>query len=270
MELNDQQLERYARHIILKEIGGTGQKRLLGSKVLVVGAGGLGTPLILYLAAAGVGTIAIVDDDVVALSNLQRQIAYTGKDVGRAKTAAASDRLEALNDDIKIVPINHKLDAKNAAAMLEGYDLAADCTDNFATRFALADACRLKEIPLVSAALSQFDGQLSTYTPYALDDQGARLPCYRCLVSDDPGPGAGETCADQGILGAIAGVMGSLQAVEVIKVLLGLGDTLAGYLLVYDGLGTRFRRIRLRQDPACPSCSGTTSDTSLSQRKMSL
>ena len=246
--LSDSQLERYARHIVLREVGGAGQRKLLSSKVLVLGAGGLGAPALLYLAAAGIGQIGIVDDDAVALSNLQRQVIHRSCDVGRAKTDSAADAIAALNPDVQVVRHHCRFDADNGAALLAGYDLLIDGTDNFATRFAANDACLALRRPLVSAAVGPFDGQLAVFKGYQPD-----LPCYRCLVPEAP-PLNGGTCADEGILGALTGVMGSMAALEAIKELLGFGDSLAGRLLIYDALGARIRTIALNKDPACPAC----------------
>lgn len=250
--LDRQQLERYARHILLRDIGGQGQARLLAARVLVVGAGGLGSPLALYLAAAGVGCIGIVDDDRVALSNLQRQILHDTAGIGRAKTDSAMDRLAALNPDVRIVAHRERLDADNADALVAAYDLVADGSDNFATRFLLNAACHRARKTLVSAAIQQFDGQLSTFKPHA----GPDLPCYRCLHPEMPPADQDAACVEAGVLGALAGVMGSLQAVEVVKEILQIGTGLAGRLLLVDALNAEFRTIRLRRNPACPECGG--------------
>lgn len=250
MDLDDQQLERYARHIILKEVGGAGQVKLLGAKVAVIGAGGLGSPLLMYLAAAGVGTIGIIDDDEVSLSNLQRQIVHASDSIGEAKTDSATRALGAINPDTAIITHRVRLTADNAEEILGGYDIVADGCDNFETRLIVADVCVALNKTLVSAAVAGFEGQLATYKPFA----GADYPCYRCLVPEHPGELAERSCADQGILGAVAGVLGTLQAVEVIKEILGLGETLAGRLLIYDALSTRIRMIGLPPDPACPIC----------------
>jgi len=250
MELNDAQIERYARHIILAEVGGVGQQKLLGSRVLVVGAGGLGSPLLIYLAAAGVGTIGIVDDDAVSLSNLQRQIAHGTDDVGRPKVDSAVAAAHRVNPEVVVRPHRQRLDAGNALALLDDYDLVADGTDNFDTRFLLNDACYLAGKPLVSAAVLRFDGQLSTYKAYA----GAPHPCYRCVFPEKPPPDLIPSCAEGGVLGALAGVMGTLQATEVIKELLGIGQSLSGRLLIYDGLAAEFRKVRVPRDPACALC----------------
>lgn len=250
MDFTDQQIERYARHIVLKEVGGVGQQRLLGAKVLVIGAGGLGCPIALYLAAAGVGTIGLIDDDVVALSNLQRQIAHTTASVGTPKTASAAATLAAINPDVRVVEHRTRLRADNAAELIAAYDLVADGSDNFATRFLVNDACYFAKKPLVTAAIAQFDGQLATFKAYLEGDH----PCYRCLFREAPPGDFDEGCARDGVLGALAGVMGSLQAVEVLKELLGIGDSLSGSLTIYDGLAGRFHRMAVRRDPECPLC----------------
>jgi molybdopterin/thiamine biosynthesis adenylyltransferase len=265
MDFTDEQIERYARHIVLKEIGGAGQQRLLRSKVLVVGAGGLGCPLILYLAAAGVGTIGVVDDDVVALSNLQRQIAHATTRVGSAKTASAARAVAALNPDVRVVEHSTRLVADNALELIAAYDLVADGSDNFATRFLVNDACFLAQKTLVTAAIAQFDGQLATFKPYQEGDH----PCYRCVFREAPQGEFDEGCARDGVLGALAGVMGSLQAVEVLKELLGIGESLSGSLTIYDGLGGRFHRMAVRRDPECPLCGAdpTIRDLSIHRRR---
>ena len=250
MEFTDEQIERYARHIVLKEVGGVGQQRLLRAKVLVIGAGGLGCPIALYLAAAGVGTIGIVDDDVVSLSNLQRQIAHATARIGTSKTESAAATLTAINPDVCVVEHRTRINAENAAKLIAAYDLVADGSDNFATRFLVNDSCYFARKPLVTAAIAQFDGQLATFKAYQEGDH----PCYRCVVRDAPPGDFDEGCARDGVLGALAGVMGSLQAVEVLKELLGIGESLSGSLTIYDGLGGRFHRMAVRRDPECPLC----------------
>lgn len=250
MDLTESQFERYARHLILDEVGEDGQARLLSSRVLVVGAGGLGAPLLLYLAAAGVGTLGIVDDDVVELSNLQRQVIHTTERLGRAKVDSAAAMLAAINPDVRVIAIEARLTAANAAVVLADYDLVADGSDNFTTRFLLNDACFLLRKPLVSAALLRFDAQLSTYKAYL----GEPHPCYRCLFPDRPPEDLIPRCEQAGILGALAGTVGSLQATEVLKELLGIGDSLSGQLLIYDALATTFRKIKVGRDPACALC----------------
>lgn len=250
MDFRDDQLERYARHIILREVGGAGQQALLRARVLVIGAGGLGSPLLLYLAAAGVGTLGIVDDDVVALSNLQRQILHTTSRLGQPKLESARTAIADINPDVRVIAHNLRLTAENAEDIIRDYDIVADGSDNFATRFAVNEACVKLKKTLVSAALSQFEGQLATFKPHAGED----LPCYRCFVPETPTGIA--NCAEAGILGAVAGVMGCWQGVEVMKEILNLGDSLAGRLLIFDALSTRTRTVRLRRDPACPTCRG--------------
>ena len=249
MALSDQELERYARHIVLREVGGVGQSKLKAARVLVIGAGGLGSPLILYLAAAGVGTLGIVDFDQVSLSNLQRQIAHRTADVGRPKTESARDAAAAINPEITLELHPVRLTAANAAELIARYDIVADGSDNFDTRFLVNDACYFAGKTLVSAAVTEFDGQLATYKAHAGD-----LPCYRCLFPEPPPPGTSPSCSETGILGAAAGVMGTLQALEVLKEILNLGESLAGRLLIYEALSTRFRTVRVRPDPQCPLC----------------
>jgi molybdopterin/thiamine biosynthesis adenylyltransferase len=250
MELSEEQFRRYARHLILDEVGEEGQERLLQSRVLVVGAGGLGSPLLLYLAAAGVGTIGVVDNDRVDLTNLQRQIVHATQSVGELKVDSARRTLAAINDDVRVEAHAERLGADNAEALIARYDLVADGSDNFATRYLLTDWCfRLKK-PLVAAALSPFEGQLSTFRPYLGDGH----PCYRCLFREPPPPDMVPRCEEAGILGAVAGVLGTLQAVEVLKEVLGLGNSLDGALLIYDALRAEFHRIRIGKDPECPTC----------------
>ncbi len=249
--MNDAQRERYARHILLREVGGQGQQKLLGARVLVVGAGGLGAPLIQYLAAAGVGTIGIADDDAVALSNLQRQTVFRTDDVSRAKTAAAKDFAAALNPDVAIVEHRLRVDDENARALVADYDLVAEGVDNFETRYALNRASIAARKPLVSAAVGRFDGQLSVFKPF--ENPGV-LPCYRCLVPETPPREAQVNCAEEGVLGAVTGVMGTLAAMEALKELLSIGEPLAGRVLLYDGLAGAVRTIGLPADPNCPDC----------------
>jgi len=249
MALSDEELDRYARHIVLREVGGPGQTRLKAAKVLVVGAGGLGSPVVLYLAAAGVGTIGIVDFDAVSLSNLQRQIAHRTADVGRPKTQSAADAVAAINPNVRTVLHPVRLTAENALSVIEGYDLVLDGSDNFMTRFLINDACFFAKKTLVSAAVTEFDGQLATYKPHA-----GEYPCYRCLFPEPPPPGTGPSCSETGVLGAAAGVMGTLQALEAIKEITGVGESMAGKLLIYEALTTRFRTVRIKRDPACALC----------------
>jgi len=250
MELSDTQFERYARHLILDEVGEVGQAKLLAARVLVVGAGGLGSPLLLYLAAAGIGTLGIVDDDVVELSNLQRQVIHTTDRIGEPKVVSAAAMVARLNPDVRIEAHEARLGAGNAADLVAGYDIVADGSDNFATRFLLNDVCHAARIPLVAAALLRFEAQLSTFKAHEPGDN----PCYRCLFPEPPPPDLVPRCEEAGILGALAGTMGTLQATEVLKELLGIGESLSGHLLIYDALATEFRKIRIRRDPACPVC----------------
>lgn len=256
--LSDDQVERYARHLILREIGGAGQQALLAARVLVVGAGGLGAPLVTYLAAAGVGTIGLVDDDRVSLSNLQRQIIHRTADVGRLKVDSAADTVAALNPDVQVVRHALRLDASNALDLVGAYDVIADGSDNFATRFLLNDACYFARRPLVSAAIGEFEGQLATWKAHT-----GTCPCYRCLFPAPPPAGTVPNCTEAGVLGALAGVMGSLQAVEVVKEILGLGTSLAGRLMIYDALDARTRTLKIPRDPACALCGEMPTITSL-------
>jgi adenylyltransferase/sulfurtransferase len=250
MHLTETQFERYARHLILDEVGEDGQAKLLRSRVLVVGAGGLGAPMLLYLAAAGVGTLGIIDDDMVDLSNLQRQVIHMTDQVGRPKVESAAALLARLNPDVCAIPYNSRLTAENAMGVVSEFDLVADGSDNFTTRFLLNDACYLAKKPLVSAALLRFDAQISVFKAHL----GAPHPCYRCLFPERPPDDLIPRCEQAGILGAVAGLVGSLQATEVLKELLGLGESLSGHLLVYDGLDTTFRKIKTKRDPACRLC----------------
>jgi adenylyltransferase/sulfurtransferase len=251
MTLTDDELERYARHIVLREVGGPGQAKLKSARVLVVGAGGLGSPVILYLAAAGVGTIGIADADTVSLSNLQRQIAHRTADAGRLKTESAADSAKAINPGVTIEPYALRVTPQNVMDLVGHYDIVADGSDNFETRFLLNDACFAAKKTLVSAAVTEFDGQLATYKAH---DRFGEYPCYRCLFPEPPPAGTVPSCTEAGVLGAAAGVMGTLQALEVIKEILGLGESLAGQLLIYDALATRFRKVRMKSDPACRLC----------------
>ncbi len=246
MDFSEDQIRRYARHILLPEVGGVGQARLLDAKVLVIGAGGLGSPVILYLAAAGIGTIGVVDDDRVDLSNLQRQVVHATDRIGMAKGESARAAVAAINPDVRLVSHALRIDAGNALDLIAGYDVVADGSDNFPTRFLVNDACRLADKTLVSAAVLRFDGQLATFK--------APGPCYRCLYPAAPPEGEVPTCAQAGVLGAMAGIMGTLQASEVIKEVLGIGESLAGSLLIVDGLSTTFRKLKLAPDPACALC----------------
>ena len=255
MEFTDDQIDRYARHLVLPEIGEEGQARLLESRVLVIGAGGLGSPLLLYLAAAGVGTLGVVDDDEVDLSNLQRQILHATSDIGLAKVESAVKRLAEINPEVTVVPHRTRIGRANAAELIAGYDLVADGSDNFATRYLVHDACYLAGKTLVSAAIMRFDGQISTFKAHLRDaGEPDAHPCYRCVFGAQP-PNPKESCADVGVLGALPGTLGALQATEVIKELIGIGESLSGRLLLYEGLAAAFRSVRVTADPACPLCS---------------
>ncbi len=261
MDFTDDQVERYARHILLPEVGGTGQAKLLGARVLVVGAGGLGSPLILYLAAAGVGTIGVIDDDVVDLSNLQRQVVHETASIGTPKVESARHSVGRINPDIALIPHQFRLTVDNVAELIADYDLVIDGSDNFATRFLVNDACHFAAKTLVSGAILRFEGQVATFKSHL----GGDHPCYRCIFPTPPPPGLIPSCSEAGVLGALAGVVGSLQAIEVIKELLGIGDSLSGHLLIYDGLGTTFRKVKVRPDPGCALCGPDATIRDLSQ-----
>lgn len=248
-QLTDMQLDRYARHIILKEIGGAGQARLLSAHVTIIGAGGIGCPLIQYLAGAGIGSLRVIDDDVVDLSNLQRQTLFGEDDIGMPKAEAAMHAVARLNPDVKLIPIVQRLDAENAETLLRHSDVIVDGCDNFATRLIVSDAATRLRIPLVSSAVGQFDGQLSIFRGWQPGQ-----PCYRCLVGEDPAR-AEASCSDQGVLGALTGVMGSLAALETIRALVPFGEDSTGKLLIADLLSLRFRTLSIPADPACPACS---------------
>jgi adenylyltransferase/sulfurtransferase len=260
MEFTDSQLQRYARHIILPEVGGEGQAKLLNSSVLVVGAGGLGSPLLLYLAAGGVGTIGVVDDDVVDLANLQRQVVHATSGIGRPKVESAVDTVAGINPEVRVIPHRVRLTVENVNDIIAPYDLVADGSDNFATRFLLNDACYFARTPLVSGAMLRFDAQLSTFKAWLPGDH----PCYRCLFREPPPPGLIPSCAEGGVLGALAGAVGSIQATEVIKDLLGIGESLSGWLLIYDALTTTFQKIRVHRDEGCPLCGESPTITDFS------
>lgn len=250
--LTDDQLERYARHILLREIGGVGQKKLLEAKVLVIGAGGLGAPALLYLAAAGVGTLGVVDDDIVSLSNLQRQILFATAEIGEPKIEAAKARLAALNPDCLVETHRLRLTPDNAAGLIAPYDLVLDGCDNFETRFAVNAACVALGKTLVSGAIGEFDGQIAVFKPHATGPDGAALPCYRCFVPEIPEGAA--SCTEQGVVGALAGVIGTWAALEAVKEIVGFGDSLAGRMVLFDGRSAGTRTVRLKRDPACPAC----------------
>lgn len=244
--LSDLELERYARHIVLPEIGGAGQQRLKRARVLVVGAGGLGAPVLAYLAAAGVGTLGIADDDTVALSNLQRQIVHDTAAIGRPKVESAAQAVARLNPHVTVETHELRLDAGNADRLIRAYDLVIDGTDNFPVRYAMADACAALKKPLVVAAIGRFDGSVTVLKPYESDAQGRSHPSFRDLFPEAPPPGLVPSCAEAGIVGALAGVIGSLQAMEAIKLIAGIGEPLVGRLLLYEALSARFEVIGYR------------------------
>ncbi|MGG7565856.1 HesA/MoeB/ThiF family protein [Rhodovulum sp. DZ06] len=248
MSFSDAELERYARHIVLREIGGPGQKRLKAANVLVVGAGGLGAPALMYLAAAGVGRIAIADDDAVSLSNLQRQVIHDTAAIGRPKVDSAAEALARINPEVEVERIEARVTEDNAAALLDGRTLALDGTDSFATRRLVNRACAAARVPLVSAALGQWEGQLSVFAPW----EGG--PCWECVFPEDPAPGLVPNCAEAGVLGALAGAMGALQAAEAVKRITGAGEGLVGRLALFDLLGAEYRTIRVKKRDGCACC----------------
>jgi adenylyltransferase/sulfurtransferase len=256
-DLDDAEFERYARHLILDEVGEDGQAKLLAARVLVVGAGGLGSPLLLYLAAAGVGTLGIIDDDAVSLSNLQRQVIHRTGAIGRRKTESAAEGLRAIEPAVTLELFPERLTAENVDGLVARYDLVADGSDNFTTRYLVNDACVRAKKPFVSGALLRFEGQLSTFKPHA----GPEHPCYRCLFPEPPPPDAVPRCEEAGILGPVAGVIGTLQATEVLKELLGIGESLSGRLMMYDALGSSFYTVRVPRDPQCPRCGGASNQS---------
>ena len=250
--LSADELERYARHIVLREVGGPGQTALKAARVLVIGAGGLGAPVLMYLAAAGVGTLGVVDDDTVSLSNLQRQVIHATPDLGRPKVESAAEKIHALNPHVAFRTHAMRLTAANALALIGDYDIVADGSDNFATRYLVSDACYLANKTLVSAALGVFDGSLTTIRAHDTNAQGQRNPTYRCLFPDPPPPGTVPSCEEAGILGALAGVLGSMTALEVIREIVGFGEGLVGRLLMVDARAMRFETLRYARDPANP------------------
>lgn len=256
MEFTEDQLQRYSRHIILPEVGGKGQKKILNAKVFIVGAGGLGCPVGYYLAAAGVGTIGMIDNDTVELSNLQRQIAHNTKKIGVHKVDSAKDTFEALNPDVKVIGIKERISKDNIIDLIKDYDIVVDGSDNFPTRYLVNDACVMLKKPLVSGAILRFEGQVTTILP-------GEGHCYRCLFEEMPPPGLVPSCQEAGVLGAITGVVGALQATEVLKLILGKGDILKNTLLIYDALKVNFRRVKVPKNPDCPVCSENPTITEL-------
>jgi adenylyltransferase/sulfurtransferase len=247
MDFTEEQLKRYSRHIILPEVGGKGQARISAAKVLIVGAGGLGCPAGYYLAAAGVGTLAMVDNDRVELSNLQRQIAHSVNTLDQYKADSAKKTFEALNPDVNVIAIKERLNSRNILDLFRDYDIIVDGTDNFPTRYLINDACVMLKKPLVSGAILRFEGQVTTIIPH----DG---PCYRCLFEEPPPAGLVPSCQEAGVLGVLPGVIGALQATEVLKLILGKGQLLKGQLLIYDALGVNFRKVKVPKNEDCPMC----------------
>jgi molybdopterin-synthase adenylyltransferase len=247
MPLNDTEIERYARHLVLQEVGGPGQNKLKNASVLVIGAGGLGAPLMMYLSAAGVGRIGIVDHDIVSLSNLQRQVIHSTERVGRLKTESAAAQIQAINPHVIVEQYPFRLTTENALDLISRYDVVADGCDNFPTRFLVSDACYFAKKPLVSAAVGQFDGQMSTFKPY--ENQN---PTYRCFIGDLPERGLFPACEEAGVMGALPGIVGAMQAMEVIKEILGIGESLLGRILMYDALSARYFETKLAWNPTNP------------------
>lgn len=264
MTLTPEEIDRYKRHLVLHEVGGQGQQKLKAAKVLVVGAGGLGSPVLMYLAAAGVGTLGIIDDDHVSLDNLQRQVIHDTEHVGALKTQSAAEAIEKLNPHVKTKLHSERLTAENALEIISNYDIVADGSDNFPTRYLVNDACYLAKRTLVFAALGPFDGYLTTFRSHEYADDGKRYPNYRCIFPEAPPPGTVANCSEVGILGAVAGVMGTLQALEVIKEIVGVGESLAGRLMIYDARACRFETVKVSSDPANPLTGDNPTITNLS------
>ena len=256
MKLRDDQIERYSRQILLPNVGGKGQEKLLSAKVLIIGAGGLGSPAALYLTSAGIGTLGIVDSDKVELNNLQRQIVHSVNTVGKPKVDSAKDRLNAINPDVKVIPYNIRLTSANILDIIKDYDMVVDGSDNFPTRYLVNDACVFSNKPLSHGGIFRFDGQAITILPH-------KSACYRCLFSEPPPAGLVPSCQEAGILGAVAGIIGIIQANEVLKYILGIGELLTGKLLVFNALDSFFRQVKVSKDPKCPVCGENPSITKL-------
>ncbi|VAX30510.1 Molybdopterin-synthase adenylyltransferase [hydrothermal vent metagenome] len=260
MALSDEQLERYSRQLLLKEVGGKGQKKISEAKVFLIGAGGLGSPSALYLASAGVGTLGIVDDDVVDLSNLQRQVLHSTKTLKKLKVDSAEETIAKMNPDVTVKKYTDRLNSENIMDVLKDYDLVLDGSDNFPTRFLVNDACFFLKKTLISGSIFRFEGQLTTLNPHKKDEA---LPCYRCLYPEPPPPGLVPSCQEAGVLGVLAGTIGILQAAEALKEILGIGESLAGRLLIYDALDMTFRRVKVPKNPNCHLCGPKPSITEL-------
>jgi adenylyltransferase/sulfurtransferase len=256
MNLREDQIERYSRQIILPQVGGKGQEKLLSAKVLIIGAGGLGSPAALYLASAGIGKIGIVDSDKVELNNLQRQVLHSTRTVGKEKVSSAKERLNEINPDADVVAYNIRLTSSNILDIIKDYDIVVDGSDNFPTRYLVNDACVLSKKPLSHGGIFRFDGQAITIMPY-------KSACYRCLFPEPPPPGTVPSCQEAGILGAVAGAIGVVQANEVLKYVLGIGDLLMGRLLVFNALDSSFRQVKVPRDPRCPICGENPTVTKL-------
>ncbi|MGE5299921.1 MAG: molybdopterin-synthase adenylyltransferase MoeB [Acidobacteriota bacterium] len=256
MDFTDDQLMRYSRHIILPEVGGKGQSKIANAKVFIIGAGGLGCPVGYYLTAAGVGTIALIDNDTVEMSNLQRQIAHSVQTIGMPKVESAKRTFEALNPDVKVVAIQKRISKDDIIDLISDYDIVVDGSDNFPTRYLVNDACFMARKPLVSGAILRFEGQVTTILP-------GDGPCYRCLFEEPPPPGLVPSCQEAGVLGVLPGVIGGLQATEVLKLILGKGEVLKGELLIYNALKTTFRKVRVPKNPSCPLCGAKPTITEL-------
>ncbi len=256
MSLRDDQIERYSRQIILSDIGGKGQEKLLKAKVLIIGAGGLGSPCALYLASAGVGKIGIIDSDSVELNNLQRQILHSTANVGKAKVESAKERMNSINPDVEVIPYKVRLTSENILDIIKEYDIIVDGSDNFPTRYLVNDACVLSKKPLSHGGIFRFDGQAITIIP-------GSSACYRCLFPEPPPPGLVPSCQEAGILGAVAGAIGVIQANEVLKYILGIGELLSGKLLIFNALDSSFRRVKVPWDPKCPVCGENPTVTKL-------
>lgn len=255
-EFTEDQLQRYSRHIILPEVGGKGQKKLLAAKVFIIGAGGLGCPVGYYLAAAGVGTIAMIDNDEVELSNLQRQIAHSVKTLGKPKVESAKNTFESLNPDVNVIALKQRISKDNIMELIKDYDIVVDGSDNFPTRYLVNDACVMAGKPLVSGAILRFEGQVTTIIP-------GEGHCYRCLFEEMPPAGLVPSCQEAGVLGVLPGVVGGLQATEVLKLILGKGDVLKNELLIYNALKTTFRKVKVPKNPDCPVCGNNPTITEL-------
>ena len=256
MALSDDQIERYSRQILLPQVGGKGQEKLLAAKVLVIGVGGLGSPVAAYLAGAGVGTLGIVDCDTVETHNLHRQIIYCGDDIGKNKADTAKERLQKVNPDVKVVPYVLRICSKNALDIIKDYDIVVDGSDNFPTRYLANDACVILKKPLVHGAFFRVDGQAMVIKP----PEG---PCYRCMFSEPPPPGTVPSCQEAGVLGALAGTIGLIQATETLKLILGVGEPLVGKLIIYSSMEMSFRKVKVPKDPNCPVCGTNPSITKL-------